>query len=164
MGRKPDKTAEKLPAALNPKRHTVWSLERVHDLLTAYFFEIYEQRLHPAHGMTPAQAFERGVQQGGTRQTRKIPYDEDFMMMTLPTTGKGVAKVQRTMGMKINYTYMDCGDNRPNEIAPISPGAGNARHQFALRDVHSLNAVFHRSTTIFIVTENLSLHPLSRSS
>ncbi|MBR9663161.1 Mu transposase C-terminal domain-containing protein [Bacillus cereus] len=42
---------------------------------------------------------------GGKRPYRLIRYDELFKIITLPTTVKGVAKVQVGSGVKINYIY-----------------------------------------------------------
>jgi hypothetical protein len=43
--------------------------------------------------------------QGGLRLHRLIPYDEGFIMMTLPTVRKGTAKVQPNLGVKLNAIY-----------------------------------------------------------
>ncbi len=42
---------------------------------------------------------------GGKRPHRLIRYDELFKIITLPTTAKGIAKVQVGSGVKINYIY-----------------------------------------------------------
>ena len=34
-----------------------------------------------------------------------IPYDQEFLMCTLPSTQKGTAKVQPGCGVKINHIY-----------------------------------------------------------
>ena len=41
----------------------------------------------------------------GLRQQRHIAYDEDFRMLTLPTTQKGTAKLRPGRGIKVNYLY-----------------------------------------------------------
>ena len=39
-----------------------------------------------------------GLSQLGERTHRRIPYDEEFRMFTLPTTRKGTAKVDMSPG------------------------------------------------------------------
>ena len=41
----------------------------------------------------------------GLRPSRLIPYDENFRILTLPTTLKGTAKVIPNQGIKINHLY-----------------------------------------------------------
>jgi putative transposase len=58
-----------------------------------------------ALGMTPRQAFGTGFALTGDRPQRLIPYTEDFIMATLPTTPKGTAKVDGRLGVKIRYVW-----------------------------------------------------------
>ena len=37
-----------------------------------------------------------------------VPYNEEFLMLTLPTTAKGTAKVMPSRGVKINHIYYWC--------------------------------------------------------
>src|ERR1035438_1026280 len=41
----------------------------------------------------------------GSRSHRNIPYDRDFIILTLPSTRKGTATITAGRGMKINHVY-----------------------------------------------------------
>ncbi|MCU5184258.1 DDE-type integrase/transposase/recombinase [Bacillus cereus] len=88
-----------------PKNNAVWNLSDLNEVLTSWIEDVYHQLDHPAFGQSPKEVFELGVSLGGKRPYRLIRYDELFKIITLPTTGKGVAKVQVGSGVKINYIY-----------------------------------------------------------
>ncbi len=91
--------------AVNPKEHACWTLSRLYVWLCEWAYEVYDTLEHPALGQSPREAFAAGMAQSGQRPHRLIPYDEDFRMLTLPTTEKGTAKVQPRLGVKINYIH-----------------------------------------------------------
>jgi hypothetical protein len=91
--------------AMNPKRHAIYSLEDLHDMLSHFAFEFYENRPHPSLNCTPAEKYKRGIEIFGAREHRSIAYDETFRLMTLPATLRGTAKIQPTIGVKINGFY-----------------------------------------------------------
>jgi putative transposase len=88
--------------SVNPKTLAIWTLGSIYEKLWQYTHEVYNDTDHPALGMTPEQAFVTRIKQTGEREQTKIPYDEDFRLMTLPTTPKGTAKVLPGKGVKIN--------------------------------------------------------------
>lgn len=89
----------------DPKGHACWTLGRLYARLCEFAYEVYDTTEHPALGTTPREAFEAGMAQGGQRPWRLIPYDEDFRMLTLPSTRKGTAKLVPRLGVKINHLY-----------------------------------------------------------
>ncbi len=91
--------------SVNPKEHAVWTLGRLHVRLCEWAYEVYDTIEQPALGQSPRAEFALGLMQSGTRPQQLIPYDENFKMMTLPTTSKGKAMVQPNHGVKINYIY-----------------------------------------------------------
>jgi transposase InsO family protein len=91
--------------AVNPKQHARWTLERLYERLCQWTYEVYDTAIHQTLGITPREASAAGVAQMGERAHRRIPYDEDFLVFTLPTTSKGTAKVDSRHGVKINYLY-----------------------------------------------------------
>jgi transposase InsO family protein len=91
--------------SIDPKQHALWTLSRLYARLCEWAYEVYDTIEHPALGTTPREAFAAGLLQGGERPHRLIPYDEDFQMMTLPTTQKGTARLQPRLGVKINYVH-----------------------------------------------------------
>lgn len=87
---------------VNPKNLAVWDLKSVYELLEEYFFNIYETRLHPALETSPRNAFEMGIKLSGSRSVRFIPYNHNFLIMTLPTTKTGTVTIDNSRGVKIN--------------------------------------------------------------
>ena len=94
--------------SVNPERHATWSLAELHDRLCEYLYEIYDIAEHPALGQSPREAFLSRLAETGERQHRRIPYDEAFLIFTLPTTNKGTAKVVAGKGVKIHHVYYWC--------------------------------------------------------
>jgi len=91
--------------SVNPATLAVWTFQRLNERLGQYFTEVYHNLDHPALGETPQSAFERGLAKHGLRPMKFIRYDEAFLLSTLPSTPKGLAKVIRSRGIKINNFY-----------------------------------------------------------
>lgn len=91
--------------SVNPKNQAIWTLGLLYEHLTKWAYEIYDTQDHPSLGQSPQESFAQGMIQGGTRTHRLIPYDENFKILTLPTTSTGKAKVQPSRGVKINSIY-----------------------------------------------------------
>ena len=89
----------------NPKNLAVWTLDEFYDYFAnEYCYGVYDQREHPAlEGFSPLQAFAAGLLQSGSRPHQRIKYDDQFIILTLPSTLKGTAKVQPVSGIRINY-------------------------------------------------------------
>lgn len=91
--------------SVNPQGQAVWTLGALEERLSEYVFEIYDTVVHPALSLSPRETFAGGLESSGLRLQRMIPYGEDFLMATLPTTAKGVAKVAPGRGVKVNQIY-----------------------------------------------------------
>lgn len=91
--------------SVNPKTLAIWNLADLNERLTEYLFELYDQIEHPALGQSPRDAFARGLEVGGLRLHRLIPYDRDFLLSTMPSTPKCTATVKPGRGIKIHYIY-----------------------------------------------------------
>ncbi len=94
-----------LTQTINPKGQAVWTLGDLYTYLVEWAYQIYEQSEHPALGTTPHQAYSSGLIQTGEREHRRIPYDEDFILATYPSTRTGVALIQPGRGIKLHYLY-----------------------------------------------------------
>lgn len=97
------KNVRQVTASVDPKNHAVWTLEFLHNRLCEWAYEFYDTTMHPALGQSPRDCFALGLERSGNRPHRQIPYDEEFRMMTLPTTAKGTALVTPGKGVKINH-------------------------------------------------------------
>jgi hypothetical protein len=91
--------------SVSPQGQAVWTLGALEERLSEYLLEIYDTVVHPALSLSPRDAFTAGMESSGLRVQRTIPYDEDFLMATLPTTAKGIAKVLPGRGVKLNRIY-----------------------------------------------------------
>jgi transposase InsO family protein len=93
---------------INPKELAVWTLEALNEALCYFAFELNDTIKHPALGATPREVFVEGMLRGGTREFRIVPYDEAFLMLTMPSTPRQLAKVVPGKGVKINNIYYWC--------------------------------------------------------
>src|SRR5207248_7405509 len=81
----------KVTKSVNPKGQACWTLAALATRLCEWAYEVYDTLDHPALSQSPREAFAAGLQTCGVRPQRHIAYDEDFRMLTLPTTQKGTA-------------------------------------------------------------------------
>ena len=94
--------------AVDPRRHACWTLSDLFTWLSAWAFEVYDTIDHPALGQSPRETHARADQESGARAHVRIPYDQDFIIRTLPTTHKGTARVQPGHGVKIHNILYWC--------------------------------------------------------
>ncbi len=99
------KQVRQLTKAIDPKRQAVWTLGDLYGFLKEWAYQVYDQGEHEALGTTPREAYMQGVNQAGEREHRRIPYNEEFLMATRPSTPRGEATVQPGKGIKVNYLY-----------------------------------------------------------
>jgi putative transposase len=90
---------------VNPKQKAAWTLADLHDHLARYLYEVYDSLDHPALGQSPREGYEAGMALAGQRPWRRISYDREFFIMTLPTTSIGTAQILPGRGVKIHYIY-----------------------------------------------------------
>ena len=86
-------------------RTRAWTLGSLYDYLSSFLFEVYDTIEHPALGQSPREAYWAGLQNAGFRPNRLIPYDQEFLIATLPATPKGTAKVSPGRGIRLNRVY-----------------------------------------------------------
>jgi len=91
--------------SVNPRNLAVWTLESLSKYLCEWAYEVYDTMIHPALGQSPREACLAGLSQSGARSHRLIAYDDNFLVLTLPTTRKGTAKVFPGRGLKIGGLY-----------------------------------------------------------
>lgn len=115
--------------AVDPKGQAIWPLAELHKRLMEYLYEIHDTLSHPALGRYPREAFQVGLARGGARLHRMVAYNEEFLMLTLPTTAAGMAKVMPSRGVKINHVCYWCeafrqieGETVPIRYDPFDAG------------------------------------------
>jgi len=103
---------------VDPRRLAIWTLDRFSARLCQYAYEVYDQLDHPALGQNPREAFAQGMQLAGLRTHRLIPYSEEFLLLTCPSTRTGCAKLDGARGIVVN------GLRYWNPLMRSSPEAG----------------------------------------
>lgn len=99
------KQPRQLTKAVEPKQQAVWTLGDLYTYLSEWAYSVYDHSYHDSLGMSPHEVYTTGLQKTGERLHRGIPYDEEFLMATRPSTPKGSALVQPGQGIKVNYIY-----------------------------------------------------------
>ncbi|MGH7839285.1 MAG: transposase, partial [Candidatus Binataceae bacterium] len=119
--------------AVDPKSLATWPLAELRARLSEYLYEVHDTLNHQALGQSPREAFQIGLARSGARIHRRIAYNEEFLMLTLPTTPKGTARVMPSTGIKIRYIYYWCeafrqieGESVPVRYDPFDAGTAYA--------------------------------------
>ena len=99
------KPPRQMTRAVDPQRLAVWTLARFAARCGEWAYDVYDQMEHPALGQSPREAFAQGMQRAGARPHRLIPYSDDFIMLTRPTTRPGHAKVHLSRGLTVNWLH-----------------------------------------------------------
>ncbi len=99
------RSVRQVTKSVDPRELAVWTLTELHRRLSEYLFEVYDTIDHPALGQSPREAFQAGLGAFGLRPECRIPYNEDFIIVTLPAAPKGTAKVMPGRGVKVNHIY-----------------------------------------------------------
>ncbi|MBR8838553.1 MAG: DDE-type integrase/transposase/recombinase [Stigonema ocellatum SAG 48.90 = DSM 106950] len=106
--------------SVNPKNLALWTLSLLYLHLCEWAYSEYDTTEHPALSMSPHQAFTSGVAQYGNRTHRLIPDDENWRILTLPTTQSGRGKIHPTKGIQIRGIHYWNSVFRDPEIHKIS--------------------------------------------
>jgi putative transposase len=114
------KRVRQMTKDIDPKRQAVWTLGDLYAFLCEWAYEVYDQMEHPALGQSPRDAFLQGLSRTGEREHRWIPYDEEFLMESSPTTRKGKAKVEPGRGIKIHGIYYSAPALRQPDVEGTS--------------------------------------------
>jgi len=114
--------ARQVTAAVNPKNLAVWNLPDLCEHLAEFADEVYDTTLHPSLGQSPRETFERGFAITGCRLQQVIPYNREFLVLTLPAPKRGTVRVQAGRGVKVNYLYYwsEAFRNPEVEGAPVA--------------------------------------------
>lgn len=97
------KNVRQVTKSVNPKNMAVWTFRELAERLDDYLFDVYDNMEHPALAQSPRKCRVLGMATHGGRLQNVIPYDDDFLFMTMPSTKKGTAKLIPGRGIKVNY-------------------------------------------------------------
>lgn len=110
------KRPRQLTKEVDPRKQAVWQLADLYAFLCEWAYEVYDQMDHPALFQSPRDAFVQGLVQSGEREHRAIPYADEFLMASSPSTRKGTAKVEGGRGVKIHGIYYSALQLRSSEV------------------------------------------------
>jgi putative transposase len=99
------KNVRQVTSSHDPRKLAVWSLGPLYERICNWAYERYDTQEHGTLKESPRCVFARMSALTGHRSHRIIKYDEDFRVMTLPTTRRGTAKNILNRGVKINNEY-----------------------------------------------------------
>jgi transposase InsO family protein len=89
----------------DPRRLAVWTLPALTDAFEDFIDRVYGGLMHPALGMSPKAAMNRGLAVSGARAHVLIPYTEGFERLCMPSTSAGNAVIRPGRGIKIKGIY-----------------------------------------------------------
>lgn len=101
----------------NPKYLANWTLPRLYLRLREWAYDVYDTTEQAALGQSPREAFAAGLALSGQRPYRLIPYNQDFIINTLPTTRRGAAMANANRGIKVNYIHYWSDEFRHPEVS-----------------------------------------------
>ena len=91
--------------SVNPKNLAEWTLEWFYFAFEFWAVELYDQLEHPALHMTPRQAYELGMKNGGARSHKLVRFDRSFLILTCPSAEGGTRSVSKARGVKLLNDY-----------------------------------------------------------
>jgi putative transposase len=132
------KNARTVTKSFAPKLSAVWTIEKLTEALAQFCFEVYDTTPHPAHTLTPRDAYAKGMKLGGERKHTMIPYNSTLEVLTLPTNKSGLAKVHNQKGIHLNYLDYWCKEFAPSrlhgEMVPVRFDPDNIAIAYAFVD------------------------------
>jgi transposase InsO family protein len=109
------KEVRKVVPSVNPTNLAVWTLEEFTKWFTAWGYTVYDRLPHWTLLQSPLEAYARAITLTGARDKSFIPFDENFLIMTMPATRKLTAKNNYSRGIKVNNIYYHHPElDRPN--------------------------------------------------
>jgi putative transposase len=99
------KQVRQVTKKIRPREQAVWTLGDLYIYLCEWAYEVYDTSIHRTLGQSPREAFQAGQTISGTRDHLKVLYQDDFHFLSLATTRKKTAKIEKGRGIKINYLY-----------------------------------------------------------
>lgn len=110
------KNVRQVTKSVNPKNHAVWTLEGLYERLESWIGEVYDNNENPSLNKSPKEAFLKSKELSGGRLNTYIPYDETFILMTMPSVSGKTRKVYPGKGIKLTYGYYWCSKFRDGKV------------------------------------------------
>lgn len=92
--------------SVRPENFATWTLPALHGALEEYFELIYGRQIHPAHGESPIEHFDRRLKETGERCHRMVEFNRLFLIETCPAaSGQGTREVDGKRGIKVDHIW-----------------------------------------------------------
>ncbi|MGA4212510.1 DDE-type integrase/transposase/recombinase [Ralstonia nicotianae] len=102
--------------SVDPLRSDHLTFPQIHGILEYFFFDQYNNRIHPAHDHTPNEYMNRRFAETGLRCERHVPFNQRFLIETcVPPVRNVPHSIDRRMGIKIgpiHYWADEFADHR----------------------------------------------------
>ncbi|ACB73834.1 Mu transposase C-terminal domain-containing protein [Opitutus terrae] len=118
------KDPRSVSASHNPRRLAIYSLPTLADLVREFCYNYLDTQAHHLNGVTPRDAFKADMRLGGPRSHKIVLYNEDFILLTLPTTKRRYATASPRQGFVINRIPYWCREAKERE---------NRGHKFSVK-------------------------------
>jgi transposase InsO family protein len=99
------KLARQVTKEVNPANLAVWNFSMLDEELEKYLYQEYPTRMHRSLGQSPLEAFNYGIARFRPPSVKPIPYDNHFLIDTMPDTKKGTAKLLRSRGIQVRGVF-----------------------------------------------------------
>lgn len=100
------KNVRTVTASVDPMRADLLTFPVLHGLLEYYFYQEYNETVHPAHDHTPNEYLAKRFAETGARMSKRVDYDMRWRIATcLPVPRGGIRTVDRARGIKIGHLY-----------------------------------------------------------
>lgn len=99
---KPLQDPRSLSKSHDPRSNSVWTPDEITKLLDKYLFGVYPNLPHHELNEHPQECYDRGMRLAGTRPFRYIPYDEKFIIMTMPDPVGKLTRQIHHYGIRLN--------------------------------------------------------------
>ena len=103
--------------SVRPENFVAWTLPALHGALEEYFDLIYGREIHPAHGESPIDHFNRRLLETGARCHRMVEFNRLFLIETCPAPmGEGTRKVDGKRGIKVDHIWYQSDQFRTHQL------------------------------------------------
>lgn len=96
---------DKVNKNVNTMAFRVWTLEMLNEKLNQWFNIVYNQKIHPEFFLPIIEVFEQNIKETTSKRFDYIPYDDDFILKTLPVPPSRQLIVNSKRGIKLNNIY-----------------------------------------------------------
>jgi transposase InsO family protein len=103
----------KVSRSHDPSRLAVWTMEPFDESFCDWAYNRYDTQVHETLKRSPRDLYESTIKRTGERRHRLLAFDHEFLILTMPSTRKGTAKVLNSGRVKIGSDFYRCEELMP---------------------------------------------------